>query len=73
MGDVENMLERDKGRKVDEVEQMLNDLDDHIDDLSLKREDLFKKLNEYKGLIAQAKNKEGREDPELLGRLKELE
>lgn len=28
MGDVESMLERDKGRKVDEAEQLLNDLDD---------------------------------------------
>lgn len=27
-GDVENMLERDKGRKIDEAEQLLGDLDD---------------------------------------------
>lgn len=27
MGDVENMLERDKGRKVDECEQLLDELD----------------------------------------------
>ena len=31
MGDVENMLERDKGRKIDEAEQLLNDLDDQIE------------------------------------------
>lgn len=73
MGDVENMLERDKGRKVDEAESLLNDLDDQIDDLALKREDLFKKLSEYKSLITQAKTKEGRDDPELMGKLKELE
>lgn len=30
-------------------------------------------MGEYKGLIAEAKGKEGREDPELLARLKELE
>ena len=34
----------------------MNDLDDQIDDLALKREDLFKKLGEYKNLIAQAKS-----------------
>lgn len=73
MGDVENMLERDKGRKVDEAEKLLNDIDDQIDDLALKREDLYKKLGEYKSLIAQAKSKEGRDDPELMAKLKELE
>ena len=38
-----------------------------------KREDLYKKLGEYKNLIAQAKSKEGRDDPELMAKLKELE
>ena len=28
LGDVDNMLERDKGRKIDEAEQLLGDLDD---------------------------------------------
>ena len=73
MGDVENMLERDKGRKVDEAESLLNDLDDQIDDLAQKRDDLYKKLGEYKNLIADAKSKEGREDPELLAKLRDLD
>lgn len=52
MNDVDNMLERDKGRKIDEAEQGINNLDDQIEDLDLKREDLYKKMGDYKQLIA---------------------
>jgi len=34
---------------------------------------LYKKLNMYKGLINDAKGKEGREDPELLAKLRDLD
>ena len=34
---------------------------------------MFKKLNEYKGLIADAKGREGRDDPELMAKLRDLE
>ena len=44
-----------------------------MDELERKRDDLYKKLAEYKNLIADAKSKEGKEDPELLAKLKELE
>jgi len=49
--DVNDMLEKDKGRKIESAEDKLGKLDDKIDDLTLQREDAFKKLKELKGLI----------------------
>ena len=72
-GDVEQMLERDKGRKIDEAEKNLGDLDGNINNLENKLDDVINMLNEYKNKIAKAKTQEGREDPELLGKLKDLE
>ena len=67
------MLERDKGRKIDEAEKNLADLDANIDNLEGKLDDAINMLNEYKNKIANAKANEGRDDPELLAKLKELE
>lgn len=67
------MLERDKGRKIDEAEKNLNDLDGNINNLENKLDDVINMLNEYKNKIAKAKTQEGRDDPELLAKLKELE
>jgi len=67
------MLEHDKGRKIDTADGKIAALDDIIDDLTGKREDTFRKLNEYKNLIADAKASQGRNDPDLAGKLKMLE
>ena len=66
-------MERDKGRKIDEAEKNLADLDANIDNLEGKLDDAINMLNEYKNKIANAKANEGRDDPELLAKLKELE
>jgi len=51
----------------------LDRLDATIDDLLVDREGTFKKLNELKNLIADAKARQGKDDPELLGKLKQLD
>jgi len=48
-------------------------LDGSINGLENKLDDVIAMLNEYKNRIAKAKNQEGRDDPELLSKLKELE
>jgi chromosome segregation ATPase len=67
------MLEKDKARKIESAEDKLNKLDDKIDDLKLQREDAFKKLAELKGLIDEAKAKAGKDDPDMIAKLKQLE
>mmetsp|Transcript_21886 Transcript_21886/g.33965 ORF Transcript_21886/g.33965 Transcript_21886/m.33965 type:complete len:500 (-) Transcript_21886:2632-4131(-) len=68
--EVNDMLEKDKGRKIEAAEDKLNSLDDKIGDLALKKEDALKKLAELKDLLAQAKETTGRDDPDLLAKLK---
>lgn len=71
--DVDGMLEIDKTRKIEDGEGKLQDLNNKIDELNIAREDAFKKLNEYKNLIFNAKANQSKNDPELAGKLKSLE
>jgi chromosome segregation ATPase len=48
-------------------------LEGYIGDLQIDRDDTFKKLNELKALIAEAKASQGREDPELLAKIRDIE
>jgi seryl-tRNA synthetase len=48
-------------------------LDVHIGDLQIDRDGTFKKLNVLKALIAEAKAAQGREDPELLAKIRDIE
>lgn len=66
-------LEEDKQRKLDEARGQLAALDESIDDLAQRREDAYRKLAEYKVLIAKGKANQGRDDPELNAKLKTLE
>lgn len=47
-GDVEALLERNKGHKIDEAEKNLGELDKNINDLENKLDDAISLLNEYK-------------------------
>lgn len=71
--DVEDMLKKNKRKKIDDAVKKLAKLDKGIDDLLMNSEVCFKKLNELKGLLAEAKANQGKDDPELANKLKQIE
>lgn len=48
-------------------------LDGNLGDLQIDRDGTFKKLNELKALIAEAKASQGREDADLLAKIRDIE
>ena len=71
--DVDSMLKRNKRRKIDAASQKLARLDASIDDLMGDTTSAFKKLDELKDLLEDAKANQGRQDPELASKLKSIE
>jgi len=67
------MLKRNKRRKIDAASQKLARLDASIDDLMGDTTSAFKKLDELKDLLEDAKANQGRQDPELASKLKSIE
>lgn len=71
--DVDDLLEGDKERKLNEAEKKLKKLDNDIEDLNLKRVDAAKHQREYQDLIDDAKEEPGDSDPNLMNKLKKLD
>jgi len=71
--DVDDLLEGDKERKLNEAEKKLKKLDNDIEDLNLKRVDAAKHQLEYQDLIDDAKEEPGDSDPNLMNKLKKLD
>ena len=71
--DVDDLLEGDKERKLNEAEKKLKKLDNDIEDLNLKRVDAAKHQREYQDLIEDAKVEPGDSDPNLMNKLKKLD
>jgi len=67
------MLKRNKRRKIDTAAGKLAQLDASIDDLMGDTTAAFKKLDELKDLLEDAKANQGRDDPELAIKLKAIE
>jgi chromosome segregation ATPase len=71
--DVDSLLKRNKRRKIDEASQKLAQLDNIIGELQGDTAAAFRKLEELKDLLQDAKANQGREDPELAAKLKVIE
>lgn len=71
--DVENLLKRNKKRKIDDAIAKLARLDALCNALQADSTAAFKKLNLLKSLLEDAKAKQGREDPELMIKLRTIE
>lgn len=71
--EVDSMLKRNKRRKIDTAAGKLAQLDASIDDLMGDTTAAFKKLDELKDLLEDAKANQGRDDPELAIKLKAIE
>ena len=71
--EVDAMLKRNKRSKIDAAAQKLAQLDASIEDLMGDTTAAFKKLDELKDLIEDAKANQGRGDPELASKIKSIE
>jgi len=71
--DVDNLLKRNKRRKIDDASAKLAQLDALCNSLAGDTTLAFKKLAELKGLLDDAKAKQGRQDPELAKKLRDIE
>jgi len=66
---VNELLEQEKERKIQEAGDKVKDLERSLADLDDLKKDALKKLEEYEHLIDEAKNNEGQDDSHLLGKL----
>lgn len=67
------MLESDRNRKLEEVDDKLRILDQKLEDMVIPRDNTFKKVKEYKSLLQGAKEKHGKRDGDLYPKLVSLE
>jgi len=61
--EVDQLLEGEKSRKVQDADEQLGKLDKALADLADLKKDAQKKLEIYKDLIEAAKKNEGKQDP----------
>lgn len=63
--EVDDMIHNEKNSKIKIGEGKLNQLNEDIGDIDVKTDNAEKLLERYRGLIANAKKKEGRDDAAL--------
>ena len=71
--DTEDLLEGEKERKIQAADARYGDLEKALEDLDDLKFAAAAKLKQYQGMIDDAKANEGQQDPQLMGRLKQLE
>jgi len=71
--DVDALIEQEKQKKIGKADDLIKDLERLLVDLDDTKKDATKKLQKYQGLIEDAQQEEGKEDPQLLGKLNQLE
>ena len=63
--EVDDMIHNEKNSKINTGDGKLNQLNVDIADIDVKKDNAEKLLERYRGLIANAKRKEGRDDAAL--------
>lgn len=71
MQEVDDLIDKDKLSRLEDADRARKELDAILDDLQDRRDELARKLQLYKDLIAEAKQT-ARSDPEMITKLNKL-